>query len=225
MLRDAAGEALAVVEAVWLQRVRLPGGAEAASVPRGPRARTARPERRGAGGLDLGPALDAARRRDAALDLDETSALLEGFCAAAAHAALTAAPAATGRTDLARSLLRTWQRTGWPPQDRPDSRLLPAPDLPAALEIWRQVLLEQPGLAPDLAWLALAAERLPGALAGDRLRSTDPADDAVARPAAGKRRAGAAWPGAGRGRLRLRRRPGRAAGRCACWRSAPAPAR
>ena len=84
------------------------------------------------------------------------------------------------RTDLARSLLRTLAADGLATPGPAEPRVLPATDLPAALDIWRQVLLEQPALAPDLAWLALAAERLPGALAGDRLHSTDPADDAVA---------------------------------------------
>ena len=49
VLRNAGGEALAIVEAVWLERVRLHSSAEAGFLPRGPRARTARPERRGSG--------------------------------------------------------------------------------------------------------------------------------------------------------------------------------
>ena len=206
VLRDAAGEALAVVEAVWLERVRLHSSAEAASfrvdlVPALPGPNAEAPD-----GLDLGPALDAARRRDAALDLDETSALLEGFCAAAAHAALTAAPTATVRTDLARSLLRTLAADGLATPGPAEPRVLPATDLPAALDIWRQVLLEQPALAPDLAWLALAAERLPGALAGDRLAlDRSRGRRGRVRSAAGKRRARALGLGPRRGRLRLRR--------------------
>ena len=94
--------------------------------------------------------------------------------------ALGAAPATMVRTDLTRSLLRTLAADGLATTGPAGPRLLPAPDLPAALDIWRQVLLEQPALAPDLAWLALAAERLPDALAGGRLVPTDPADDAVA---------------------------------------------
>jgi phthiocerol/phenolphthiocerol synthesis type-I polyketide synthase C len=180
VLRNAAGEALALVEGVWLERVRLHVSAEAASfrvdlVPAMPGPNAEAPD-----GLELGPVLDAARRRDSALELREASALLEGFCAAAAHGALGAAPATMVRTDLTRSLLRTLAADGLATTGPAGPRLLPAPDLPAALDIWRQVLLEQPALAPDLAWLALAAERLPGALAGDRLVPTDPADDAVA---------------------------------------------
>ncbi|MFT8245133.1 SDR family NAD(P)-dependent oxidoreductase [Roseomonas sp. BN140053] len=44
--------------------------------------------------------------------------------------------------------------------------LLPPDDLPPPENIWREVLAEQPAMAHDLAWLALAAERLPDALAG-----------------------------------------------------------
>ncbi|MDB5372915.1 MAG: hypothetical protein JWP04_1557, partial [Belnapia sp.] len=44
-------------------------------------------------------------------------------------------------------------------------RPVAAADLPPAAGIWRQVLLEQPVLAQDLAWAALAAEQLPLALA------------------------------------------------------------
>jgi acyl transferase domain-containing protein/NADPH:quinone reductase-like Zn-dependent oxidoreductase/acyl carrier protein len=171
VLHDAAGEPMAVVEGAWLQRVRLPGGADAAAafrvdlVPALPGPNAEAPD-----DPDLGPVLDAARRRDAALDLGEASLLLEGFCAAAAHAALAAAaPAAPAPGDLARALFRSLEVDGLAASGPAGPRLLPAPaDLPDALDIWRQVLLEQPALAPDLAWLALAAERLPGALAGER---------------------------------------------------------
>ncbi|WP_343895812.1 hypothetical protein, partial [Craurococcus roseus] len=108
------------------------------------------------------------RRRDAALDLGEAALLLEGFCAASAHAALAAAPADAVPGDFARALLRDLEADGLAAPGPAGPRALPAPDLPDAPGIWRQVLLEQPALAPDLAWLALAAERLPGALAGER---------------------------------------------------------
>ena len=182
VLRDAAGEALAVVEAAWLERVRLPGGADAAarsawtSCPHLPGPNAEAPD-----GLDLGPALDAARRQDAALDLDEASALLEGICAAAAHAALTAAPA-SDRAHGPRALAAQDLGSGRAGHPRP-GRTAPAagaPTCPPPSTSGDRCCWSSPRLAPDLAWLALAAERLPGALAGDRLRLDDPADDAVA---------------------------------------------
>ncbi len=183
VLHDAAGGALAVVEGAWLQRVRLPGAAAAAEaaafrvdlVPALPGPNAEAPD-----GLDLGPVLDAARRRDAALDLGEAPLLLEGFCAAAAHAALASAPNdAPTPGDLARSLLGDLEADGLAAPGPSGPRVLPAPDLPDAAGIWRQVLLERPELAPDLAWLALAAERLPGALAVER-----PSGDAAVAAAA-----------------------------------------
>lgn len=90
--------------------------------------------------------------------------LLEGFCIASAHAALAATPAAGGR--LARALLEELEADGLAAAGPSGLRPTPAPDLPPAPEIWRQVLLEQPNLAPELAWLARMAERLPAVLAG-----------------------------------------------------------
>ena len=180
-LRDASGGAVAAVEGVWFQRVRLPGGAADAAafrvdlVPAAPGPNAEAPD-----GPDLCAVLDAARRRDAALDLGEASLLLEGFCAAAAHAALAVAPADSVQGDFARALLRDLESDGLAAPGPAGPRVLPAPDMPDGLGIWRQVLLEQPALAPDLAWLALAAERLPVALAAGRPAVAG--DDAIAAP-------------------------------------------
>ncbi|MFZ4408462.1 MAG: SDR family NAD(P)-dependent oxidoreductase, partial [Paracraurococcus sp.] len=173
VLRDAAGRPLAVLEACTLQRIRLPGRGDPAEgafrielVPADPlpgQDLAARPE--------LAPCLDAARRQDTALDLGDAAILLEGYCAAAAHAALSAAP---GGGPLARALLEELAKGGLAAPGPGGLRPVPAPDLPPAVEIWRQVLMEQPGLAPDLAWAALAAERLPLALA-DWRAPPDPA--------------------------------------------------
>ena len=78
--------------AAALQRIRLPGRADPAErrLPRGPGARRCRCRRRGAA-TAARPRRPRWTRRggsDAALDLGEAALLLEGFCAAAAHAAL-----------------------------------------------------------------------------------------------------------------------------------------
>ncbi|TCZ64460.1 type I polyketide synthase [Roseicella aquatilis] len=173
VLRDGAGRPVALLDACTLQRIRLPGRADPAEgafrvalQPALPLPGQEAPPR-----PDLAPCLEAARRRDAALDLNETSLLLEGFCAAAAHAALSTAPAAGPQ---ARVLLDALARDGLAAPGPGGLRPVAAPDLPPAGEIWRQVLLEQPDLAPDLAWAALAAERLPAALA-DWQAAPDPA--------------------------------------------------
>ncbi|MFC7544468.1 polyketide synthase dehydratase domain-containing protein [Siccirubricoccus deserti] len=160
VLRDAAGATVAIIESCRLGRIRLPGRDRAvdsafrfALVPTLPGPGWEAPER-----IDIGAALTAARQRAAALDLGEAGLLLEGFCAAAAHAALSLAPA-TG--PYARALLEDLAEDGLAVRGPLGLRPVPAPDLPPAVEIWQQVWLEQPGLAPDLAWLALAAERLP----------------------------------------------------------------
>ncbi len=101
-------------------------------------------------------------QQDAALDLTEAALLLEGYCAAAAHAALRMAPA-TG--PYARMLLEALAADGLAEEGPLGLQPVQAPDLPAAADIWRQVLLEQPDLAQDLAWAAMAAEQLPQVLA------------------------------------------------------------
>jgi acyl transferase domain-containing protein/acyl carrier protein len=164
LLRDAAGAPVAVLEGCTLQRIRLPGRADPAEaafrvelLPAPPlpgQPAGARPA--------LGPCLAAAQRQDAALELGEATMLLEGFCAAAAHAALSAAPASGPQ---AHALLAALAEGGLAAPGPAGLRPVPTPDLPPAEGIWRQVLLEQPALAPDLAWAALAAERLPAVLA------------------------------------------------------------
>ncbi|NOG70432.1 type I polyketide synthase [Roseicella sp. DB1501] len=163
LLRDALGTPVAVLEGCTLQRIRLPGRADAAegafhvalqpSLPL--------PGQDGARRPALAPSLEAARRQDAALDLGEASILLEGFSAAAAHAALSASPSGGPQ---ARALLEELAKGGLAAPGPAGLRPVPDADLPPAVEIWRQVLLEQPALAADLAWVALAAERLPQAL-------------------------------------------------------------
>ena len=123
---------------------------------------------------DLAACLEAARRQDEALDLGDAAILLEGYCAAAAHAALCRRARQPGRRPA--PCWRNWPRAASPRRARPASARCRPPDLPPAVEIWRQVLLEQPALAPDLAWVALAAERLPQAL----LDWQAPADPALA---------------------------------------------
>ncbi|MBL6076904.1 SDR family NAD(P)-dependent oxidoreductase [Belnapia sp. T18] len=161
VLRDATGGVVAVLEGCSFLRIRLPGQAD----PLEGAFRMALLPAVGneaAEPVDLAAPLAAALRQDAALDLTEASLLLEGFCAAAAHAALGAAPT-TG--PYARMLLEALAVDGLAQQGPHGLHPVPAPDLPPAAEIWRQVLLEQPDLAQDLAWAALAAEQLPQVLA------------------------------------------------------------
>ncbi|WP_135467545.1 type I polyketide synthase [Crenalkalicoccus roseus] len=186
VLHDAAGAPVAVLEGAWLQRLRLPGRAAPEAdafrfdlLPALPGPAAEPPET-----VPLAPAVEAARARDAELGLPEPAMLLEGYCAAAAHAALAAAPA-TGR--YARALLEELAADGLAAPGPAGLRPVPAPDLPPAGEIWRQVLLEQPDLAPELAWLARAAERLPEALAG---AAPDPAEPALPAAMAGFDRLG-----------------------------------
>ncbi|MDO9711998.1 type I polyketide synthase [Paracraurococcus lichenis] len=165
VLRDGAGRPVAVLEGCTLQRIRLPGRADPAEgafrIALQPAAPL--PGQEAAPRPDLAAVLAAARQRDAALDLGDTGVLLEGFCAAAAHAALSASPAAGGPQALA--LLEDLAKGGLAAPAAGGLRPVSSPDLPPAVEIWRQVLLEQPALAADLAWAALAAERLPQSLA------------------------------------------------------------
>ena len=161
VLRDATGGVVAVLEGCSFLRIRLPGrgdplaGAFRMALLPAPGGEPAEPP-------DLAAPVAAALRRDAALDLGEATLLLEGFCAAAAHAALDGAPA-TG--PYARMLLEALAQDGLAEEGPHGLRPIAAPDLPPAREVWRQVLLEQPDLAQDLAWAALAAEHLPQVLA------------------------------------------------------------
>jgi len=173
VLRDADGAPIGFAQGCGFQRIRLPGShdpAEAAFridlIPAEPL-----PGGDGAAHPALGPALAAAAKQDAALDLGDVALLLEGVCAAAAHQALAGQEAAG---PYARALLAELANGGLAEAGPGGLRTVPAPDLPPPVEIWRQVLLEQPALAQELAWLALAEERLPAALAGSLAEAVVP---------------------------------------------------
>ena len=206
VLRDAAGLPVAVLEGCTLQRIRLPGRVDPAEGAFRIALQPAAPLPGQDAGTrpDLAPCLEAARREDAARDLGDAGMLLEGFCAATAHAALSAAPAAGPQ---ARGLLEELAKGGLAVAGPGGLRPLPGADLPPAREIWCQVLLEQPDLAPDLAWAALAAERLPAVLA-DWHAAPDAALVAGPPPgSAGERGSAWSWPSGRRLRRRLAARP------------------
>jgi acyl transferase domain-containing protein/NADPH:quinone reductase-like Zn-dependent oxidoreductase/short-subunit dehydrogenase/acyl carrier protein len=155
----------------------------------------------------LPAAIDAALAHDAGLDLTEASLLLEAHVIASAHAVLLsragpdALVPAVGLSPYARALLHTLVEDGLAEAAPLGWRLLqPADALPAATEIWRAVLDESPTLAHELAWLALAAERLPAVLDGQGQPEAPPPPEAagftrlagVMAEAAG--RIAAAWP-------------------------------
>ena len=191
LLRDGGGQVVARIEDCWMQRVRM-------TPRRSPGDAIFRIEHRPAAGLPgptPQPALEAmaqaAAARDTALDLSETSLLLEGHALASAHAALLARADATGRLaafglgPYALALLRGLQENGL--AEGPDAagnwRILPGDELPPAADIWQAVLNESPALAHELAWLALAAERLPASLASERMPDAPAAPEAAMPPA------------------------------------------
>jgi len=140
VLRDGAGEAVAVLEGCWVQKLRLPGRADPSQdlfrieqVP-------APPVQEIAADIDLSPALRALEQSDAAADLSEAAMLLEGYAAAAAAETLAGSAPPPG------------------PYGEALHAMAGGEELPARENIWRQVLLEQPALAHELAWLAEAAE-------------------------------------------------------------------
>ncbi len=144
-LRDATGTPVAIIEDLWLQRLRLPRREpaethafrfEAVPIPEAGRAPIPA----------LADAIAAARMVDATLDLGDAALLLDAFAAASAQGAPEAGTPGPGGP-LAHALAE-------------------AEPLPPSTEIWRAVLADHPGLALDLAWLARAAETLPAALAG-----------------------------------------------------------
>ena len=138
VLRDGAGAAVAVLEGCWVQKLRLPGrGDPAQDIFRLEQVPAPAPGD-AAAELDLTPALAALEASDAAGDVSEAAMLMEGYAAAAAAEAL-AGSALTGPYATA---LRA---------------LAGEDELPPREAIWRQVLLEQPTLAHELAWLAEAA--------------------------------------------------------------------
>jgi acyl transferase domain-containing protein/NADPH:quinone reductase-like Zn-dependent oxidoreductase len=139
VLRDGAGAAVAVLEGCWVQKLRLPGRGDPAQdifrleqVPAPAHGNVAAE-------FDLAAALAALEASDAGVDVSEAAMLMEGYAAAAAAEALTGrAPAAGPYAATLRALAG---------ED----------ELPPREAIWRQVLLEQPILAHELAWLAEAA--------------------------------------------------------------------
>jgi acyl transferase domain-containing protein/NADPH:quinone reductase-like Zn-dependent oxidoreductase/acyl carrier protein len=178
VLRDADGVVVATGHDVWLQRIRLPGRTApdehafrldplpAAPWPPAPAA------------LDAEAALEAARAADAGADMTEAALLLEGFAAAATMAALPAAPPLA--TPYRRALWQALAEAGMAEESGAGWRLAEDQSLPPAQEIWRAVLAEQPRLALDMAWLARAAEALPGALAGQARAAAPPPAEAGA---------------------------------------------
>ncbi|WP_052401428.1 type I polyketide synthase [Muricoccus aerilatus] len=169
VLADAAGRPVAVAEGVWFQRARLGRAATEPAVFR-LEDRAAPDPTLPPPSPDLDAALAAAEARDDALDLSESALLLEAYVASAATRALArgAAPGGTiiPTNPYAATMLRALEEDGLAARDGHAWHLLPGEDLPAPEDIWLSVLTERPVLAQDLAALALAAERLPEALAG-----------------------------------------------------------
>ena len=177
VLRDAVGTVVARAWDCWMQRVSL-GHGTAAQTP--------------IFRFDLLPAFDsAARTQDdllpalrAALPpaseaINEAAELLRGCVLSAAFAAFAAEPGSILRpraayaqallAELALSQLAVPVADGW--------RLLHDAPLPDASEIWRVVYADRPDLAPELAWIAEAIDRLPAVLRNslaDENRAADP---------------------------------------------------
>ena len=161
VLRDAVGRVVARAWDCWLQRAPL-GRSQANPTP--------------IFRFDLLPAFDhaadlpadvlpAARAALPKLSdaVNEAAELLRGCVLSAAFTAFAAEPGAVVRArspyaqalleDLASSQLAVPVADGW--------RLLHDAPLPDAGEIWRVVYADHPNLAPELAWIAEAIERLP----------------------------------------------------------------
>ncbi|WP_159997654.1 type I polyketide synthase [Roseomonas sp. 18066] len=171
-LRDGGGQVVARLEDGWMQRIRLaprltPEEAvfrlvDQAVGPQPGRAPT----------IDIDAAATAALAEDLAQDLSETALLLEGHVVSSLHAALAALAGETGRlpaaglTPYAQAMLRALAEDGLAEPSGGGWKLDAEAELPEAGDIWRAVLAESPTLAHELAWLALAAERLPAALQG-----------------------------------------------------------
>jgi acyl transferase domain-containing protein/acyl carrier protein len=185
VLRDGAGQVVARLEDAWMQAIRLgqrAGAAEAAfRVVERPALGAPEPMQPPA----LGEAVEAALARDAELELAEPALLLEGHVVASAHAALLAKAGpeavlpAAGLSPYARALLHALEEDGLAEAVPAGWRLLSGEELPPAAEIWQAVLAESPALAHELAWLALAAERLPAALEGQPQPDAQPAPEAA----------------------------------------------
>ncbi|KAA2213860.1 type I polyketide synthase [Teichococcus oryzae] len=187
-LRDGSGQVVGWLDEAWMQRIRLAPRASAEDclfriAPQPSLAPAVAPEEPPA----LQATLRAAQACDARRDLGETALLLEGHLVASAHAALSSLCDAGRRlpgrhlSPYAAALLRALAEDGLAEPDGPHHwRLAPAEELPAPDAIWQAVLAESPGLAHELAWLALAAERMPAALAAPgRAEALPPPPDAA----------------------------------------------
>ncbi len=198
VLRDAVGMVVARAWDCWMQRVPLAHGSAAAD-----------PAFR----FDLLPAITAAQSVDgladaamqavlaapAAVDaghdaMAEAAELLRGCILAAAFAAFAGQDIKPLRTAYARALMAALVETGFAETDAASAsgwRLVADADLPAAGEIWRAVYADHSDLAPELAWIAAAIERLPDVLGstgwGDD-GTTDPSHGAVLPAEAGSNR-------------------------------------
>ncbi|MFC3125134.1 SDR family NAD(P)-dependent oxidoreductase [Pseudoroseomonas globiformis] len=172
-LRDGGGQVVAWLDQGWMQRVRFqPRATLGQSLFRV----VAQPglAARETNGVapDLATALQAAITADAALDLGETTLLLEGHLVASAQAALRPMAGPDGiipsrlLTPYASALLHMLAEDGLAAAAPQGWMLPPEADLPAPSEIWQAVQAESPALAHELAWLALAAERMPAVIAG-----------------------------------------------------------
>ncbi|MFC0387409.1 SDR family NAD(P)-dependent oxidoreductase [Muricoccus vinaceus] len=190
VLEDAAGRAVAVAEGVWFQRARL-GRAGAEMVVFRMEDRPAPDPALPAPEPALEAALAAAEARDEALGLSESALLIEAYIASAVFAALARAETAPGQgrrtkpggdagstvvpaNPYAAAMLRALEEDGLAAREGHAWRLLPSDDMPLPQDIWLSVLMERPVLAQDLAVLALAAERLPEAMAGRLPPDTPP---------------------------------------------------
>ncbi len=185
VLRDGAGQVVARLDDAWMQGIRLSPRQEAADATFRVAAQPTLPATPAPADIDLAAALTAAEAQDAARNLAETALLLEGQLLSTAHAALIARTGpdaifpAQGLSPYARALLDMLAEDGLAEPTTTGWHLLPGDDLPPAQDIWQAVLTESPTLAHELAWLALAAERLPAVLDGQSQPEALPPPDAA----------------------------------------------
>jgi NADPH:quinone reductase-like Zn-dependent oxidoreductase/acyl carrier protein len=122
--------------------------------------------------IDLAPIITAIHTQDQTAPLTEAALLLEAHLAALILPILrhSEAPPSPYRAALWRILAAAGAAEplaeGW--------RIIEDQPLPPPETIWRAVLVEQPGLALDLAWLARAGEQLLPALRGEMIAVTPP---------------------------------------------------
>ncbi|EHL99001.1 Beta-ketoacyl synthase protein, partial [Acetobacteraceae bacterium AT-5844] len=185
LLRDGAGRVVARLDDAWMQGIRLSPRQQLADAVFRVEEQPTLPAIPTPAGIDLTAAIEAALAEDEAADQTETALLLEGHVLAAAHAALLAKAgkdgtlSAQGLSPYARAQVEMLAEDGLAEATATGWRLLPGEDLPAATDIWQAVLTESPTLAHELAWLALAAERLPAALDGQSQPEALPPADAA----------------------------------------------